>query len=266
MPSPLEHRPDLSTEQDQDPRIAGLLARFDEQLRRRPPWPKIECADRVIRHVSESWRGVLWSDLDEATADAVIRREIGRFEALGEWEWKLYSYDRPADLADRLRTAGFRPEDEEALLFAPIADLDPTSPTPPGVELRTVADEAGVAALVHVHEEVFGGDYEAFGRELLADLRAGRAAAVVALADGRPISSGRIEFYEGTEFAGLYGGGTLPEWRCRGVFRAIVAHRAALAATRGVRYLQTDASPDSRPILERLGFIRAATTTPFIHR
>lgn len=62
------------------------------------------------------------------------------------------------------------------------------------------------------------------------------------------------------------GGGTLPAWRGRGVFRALVAHRAALAGAAGFRYLYVDASADSRPILHRLGFVQLATTTPFTHR
>ena len=80
-----------------------------------------------------------------------------------------------------------------------------------------------------------------------------------------PIAAGRVEFHSGTDFASLWGGGTLAAWRGRGVFRSLVAHRAALASARGFRYLQVDASPDSRPILERLGFVELATTTPFIH-
>ena len=64
-------------------------------------------------------------------------------------------------------------------------------------------------------------------------------------------------------FASLYGGATLPEWRSRGIYRALVAARARLAAARGVRYLLVDASDDSRPILERLGFVVIGTTTPF---
>ncbi|MFC7649888.1 hypothetical protein ACFQX6_63320 [Streptosporangium lutulentum] len=85
------------------------------------------------------------------------------------------------------------------------------------------------------------------GRTLLADLgrRSGTVAAVVALAGRTPISAGRMEFHPGTDFAGLWGGGTLPAWRGRGVFRSLVARRAALAAARGFRYLQVDASPDS---------------------
>jgi hypothetical protein len=43
-------------------------------------------------------------------------------------------------------------------------------------------------------------------------------------------------------------------WRW-GDYRALVAHRANLAAERGRRYIEVDASDDSRPILERLGFV-----------
>lgn len=49
------------------------------------------------------------------------------------------------------------------------------------------------------------------------------------------------------------------------MFRALVAYRAARAAARGFRYLQVDASPDSEPILRRLGFVRLATTTPYTY-
>jgi GNAT superfamily N-acetyltransferase len=91
------------------------------------------------------------------------------------------------------------------------------------------------------------------------------AAAVIATAGELPVAAGRVEFRLGTDFASLWGGGTLPAWRHRGVFRSLVAHRAALAAARGFRYLQVDASAESRPILESLGFVELATTTPFTH-
>ena len=133
--------------------------------------------------------------------------------------------------------------------------------------LRAVIDQQGVEALVSVHDEVFGEDHSALGKSLLADLgRQHRAAvAVVAFARSIPIAVGRVEFHTGTDFASLWGGGTLPAWRGRGVFRSLVAYRAALASARGFRYLQVDGSPESRPILQRLGFVELATTTPFTH-
>ena len=87
---------------------------------------------------------------------------------------------------------------------------------------------------------------------------------VVAEAGAEVVCAAWVRFAEGTDFASLWGGGTLPAWRGRGIYRAIVAYRANLAATRGFRYLQVDASDDSRPILERLGFVPVTTTTPFI--
>ena len=74
-----------------------------------------------------------------------------------------------------------------------------------------------------------------------------------------------MEFHEGTDFASLWGGGTLPEWRGRGVFRTLVGHRAVLARDRGFRYLQVDALPTSRPILERMCFHPLPETTPWTH-
>jgi GNAT superfamily N-acetyltransferase len=74
-----------------------------------------------------------------------------------------------------------------------------------------------------------------------------------------------MELIPGTRFAGLWGGGTVEAWRGRGIYRALVAHRARIAADRGYRYLQVDASDESRPILERLGFAPLTTTTPYVH-
>ena len=243
-----------------------LLAIYEEQVRRRPTWEGVERADRVIRLLHPAWRGILWSDLDESNADAVIAREIERFEGVGEWEWKHYSHDTPPDLPRRLVAAGFVPDETETMLIAEVAALPRESPLPDGVELREVTDEAGSAAMARVHGEGFGEEpNEALEREVLEEIRSGTTRAVVAFAGDRPICAGRIELYKGTDFAALFGGATVPDWRRRGIFRAVVAQRTAWAADAGYRYLQTDASDDSRPILERLGFIPVAKTTPYLH-
>jgi GNAT superfamily N-acetyltransferase len=253
----------------------AVLAAFDEQVRRRPrpdtAGGRVERDERVIRCVAEGegWNGVIWTGLDAAGADAAIAAQVARFrEGSRPWEWKHYSYDRPPDLPERLLAAGFEPEPPETLLVAELAELPLGTPPPPGVELRPVAGEGDVAALVAVVDEVFGGEHAALGRLLLRALAAGArdVAAAVAFAGDVPIAAGRIELPEHGEFASLWGAGTLPAWRGRGVFRALVAYRARLAAERGFRYLQVDASDDSRPILERLGFVALATTTPYLHR
>jgi GNAT superfamily N-acetyltransferase len=250
----------------------AVLDAFNDQIRRHPqpdgPDGVVERDELVVRNVAadDGWSGVVWSALDAATADEAIAAQIRRF-GTQPWEWKHYSYDRPSDLPQRLLSAGFVAEEPETLLVAEIADLELDVPPPPGVTLVPVQDEAGVDALVSVHTAVFGGDHSGLGRSFLRglELAPDSAAAVVAVADTEPIAAGRMEFHVGTDFASLWGGGTVPAWRGRGVFRSMVAYRAALASARGFRFLQVDALPPSRPILERLGFVELATTTPYIH-
>lgn len=118
--------------------------------------------------------------------------------------------------------------------------------------------------MIEVHDRVFGTDHTRLRSSLTTQLRGAPQAStmVVAMAGDEPVSSGRIDFHPGADFAGLFGGGTLPQWRGRGIYRALVAHRAQLAAARGYRYLYVDASSQSSPILRRLGFDCLARTTP----
>jgi GNAT superfamily N-acetyltransferase len=253
---------------------AAVLAKFNDQLRRNPaaePGSRVERDEHLTRVISagDGWSGVLWSDLaglDPAGAGAMIAAEVRRFTDLGRpWEWKYYSYDQPADLPGRLAAAGLAAEPAETLLVAEVARLDLDVRPPAGVDLVPVAGADGAAAVVRVHDEVFGGDHAAAGAAITAALqsRPSPVQAVVATAGDVAISAGRVDFPDGSDFASLWGGGTLPAWRGRGVFRSLVAYRARLARERGYRYLQVDASPDSRPILKRLGFTELATTTPF---
>jgi GNAT superfamily N-acetyltransferase len=249
--------------------LAAVRAAFDDQMRRRvPPGPDstVEQDERVTRNLAldGSWAAVLWSDLTADDADEVIAVETAR--DVPYLEWKHYSGDRPADLPARLTAAGLTPEGPETVLIADLHELDLADAAPDGVHVATVDDEAGLDALVAVHHEVFGdlhpGTRTAVLTSLSLDPRPTEA--VVAWAGERPISAGRIEFSEGRDFAGLFGGGTAEDWRGRGVFRALVAHRAARARARGVRYLYVDAVPMSRPIFERLGFVQLTETTPYV--
>jgi GNAT superfamily N-acetyltransferase len=210
-----------------------ILSQFDEQMRRRA------APDSLF--VSEGWSAVLWRP-DDGNVEPLVARMR---ELPGHVEWKYYSHDGP-ELRERLAAAGLEPDDEETVVVAEAASIPP----PPGdVELRVVTDE-----FVELAAEVFGNRFD------LPE----RAVAVVALVDAQPVSGGRVDFEDGVEFAGLFGGITLPEFRGRGLYRATVAKRAELARERGYRWLYSDALPTSRPILERLGFVPITTTTPFM--
>ncbi|MEU9187140.1 GNAT family N-acetyltransferase [Streptomyces sp. NPDC048484] len=254
----------------------AALALFDREIREgaQPfsPDSVVERVGGVVRHVGpeQGWNGVLWSDLTESDADAAITEQTRYFAGLGElgreFEWKVYGHDRPDDLGQRLRAAGFTPEPTETLMIAETGELNLDAGPPPGVELRPVTDAAGIGLVVDVHEQAFGTSGARLRHQLLAQLDTApdTVVAVVALAGDVPVSSARMELVPGTRFAGLWGGGTVEAWRGRGIYRALVAHRARIAADRGYRYLQVDASDQSRPILQRLGFVPLTTTTPYV--
>jgi GNAT superfamily N-acetyltransferase len=212
----------------------GILALFDEQMRRK--------AAPDCLYVGNGWSAVLWRPDDPANVEPLVARMR---ELPGHVEWKYYSHDGP-ELRERLLAAGLEPEDEETVV---VAEAGSIPPPPDDVEIRIVTDE-----FVDLAAEVFGDRFD------LPE----KAVAVVAVVDGQAVSGGRVDFEDGVEFAGLFGGITLPEYRGRGLYRATVAKRAELARARGYRWLYSDALPTSRPILERNGFVAMTTTTPFV--
>lgn len=258
------------------PDTAELLAAYDAQLRDRVPdrlprGVRVERDGPLLRFVGLPGGGFVGyrdlGGLEGAELDELIARQVRVFAGRGEqFEWKLHGHDRPADLPRRLRVAGFAPEDAETVVIAPVAAVEGEPSLPAGVTLREVAERRDLDRIAALEEAIWQD-----GRGWLADsLEAERAAdpdaiaVVVAEAGETVVCAGWVRFEQGTDFATLWGGGTLPAWRGRGVYRAVVAHRANLAAARGFRLLEVDASAGSRPILERLGFVPVTTTTPFV--
>lgn len=250
----------------------ATLAAYDASMRADPP-PEAGVArvaapygdGRVLRTVGP-YNFIGWWVLTDATVATAVEGEAAYFRGLGqEVEWKLFSHDGPQGLARLLAGAGFVAEETETFVAL---DLDaglPPAPASDGFTVRRVTDRAGVQDLATANAAAFGRD-ESWRIDALAPrLEDGSVSLYVAYADdGQPISSGRLELAPGRPFAGLYGGGTDPAFRGRGVYRALVAARAAEAKSLGVRYLTVDARETSRPILQRLGFTPLATVTGWV--
>jgi ribosomal protein S18 acetylase RimI-like enzyme len=266
-----------------------LLAAYDAQLRADVPDPlpagvTVERDGPLLRFVGLDGGGFLtYIDLDGLSGDeldALIARQRDYFAGRGERvEWKLHGHDQPADLPQRLRAAGFEPEDQETVVVGPVAPLAATMPVlPEGVRLREVSARADLERIVRMEEAVWGDSRGWLADSLEKEIAADPQALTVLVAEVVPadapqgppgaaeelVSAGWVRYMAGTGFGTLWGGSTLPQWRGRGLYKALVVHRARLAAQRGYTYLQVDASDDSRPILERLGFVPITTTTPYV--
>ncbi|MEK2472445.1 GNAT family N-acetyltransferase [Streptomyces noursei] len=254
--------------------IDGLLAAYDEQMRGVPPNPPIGVTyeqDGPLLRVVGQFRGFVSAPRDlgvgGAELDRLIVRQRDCFAARGEAvEWKTRGHDLPADLTDRLRAAGFVPEERETVLIGRAEEMAGAPVLPAGVTLRRVTADADMHRIAAMETAVWDQDWGWLADDLISRVAAApdEITVLVAEAGGAVVSAAWLVFREGTDFAGLWGGSTLPEWRGRGIYRALVAARAQLAVARGVRYLQVDASDDSAPILRRLGFHAVTTTTPYV--
>jgi GNAT superfamily N-acetyltransferase len=259
-----------------DDDVAALLSAYDAQLRVHVPdrLPEGVCLERdgpLMRMVGFAGRGMVGyrdlGGLDGRELDQLIARQVKIFAERGEpFEWKLHGHDRPADLAERLSAAGFVPEDVETVVIASTADINIEASLPGGVILREVYERSDLERIEEMENAVWNEDDDSRADSLEQEHAADPDGLTIAVAEAGDtvVCAGWVRFPEGTEFATLWGGGTLPAWRGRGIYRALVGYRARLAAERGRRYVQVDASDDSRPILQRLGFVAVTTTTPFV--
>jgi len=253
-----------------------MLAAYDAELRAYvPPIPAegetIERDGPVLRFMRDDGQGwVLYQHLgglEGEALDALIARQVEVFAKRGQrFEWKHHTHDLPVDLPDRLRAAGFVPEDQETVVIGEVEGIAGPVVVPEGVRLREVTARPDLERIARMEGEVWGErhtDLVGFlASEIAADPESVRI--VVAEAGDTVVCASWIRFPIGTDIATLWGGATLAAWRRKGIYRATVTYRANLAAARGFRYLQVDASDDSRPILERLGLVAVTTTTPYV--
>lgn len=250
-----------------------LLAVYDAEMRVHPPFsrvrvveePGLTCVVDDLPGVHGGW--VTYTRLDTRNAQRAIRSKVDFFRARDRsFEWTVFDQDTPSDLKQRLRQHGFESEAPKALLAL---DLD-AEPNIGGAvtdaDVRIVADPAWIDTIMDVQRAVWHEDFSELAAELYRDLQADPAhlSAYLAYADGLPASTGWTWFFDGSRFARLNGGCTLPAFRGRGLYTALVSVRAQEARLRRVRFLVVDANQHSRPILEKMGFHFLTYSQPFV--
>ncbi|MDN5977253.1 GNAT family N-acetyltransferase [Acidipropionibacterium jensenii] len=140
------------------------------------------------------------------------------------------------------------------------------SEPPTGVTLRRLTVPEEMRAALDVQDAVFGGTPRAqrMLREILTRQSNGENVELwAAETNGRIASAGRIDPIAGTAFAGIWGGATLTPYRGRGIYRALTAARVRSAMSHGARWIHSDSTEFSRPILERAGLMRITGTVPW---
>jgi GNAT superfamily N-acetyltransferase len=226
-----------------------------------------EVTENIVRHVNlgEGEGFIAYSSLTHENANTVIREQITYFENLKQnFEWKYYTHDEPSDLLERLRTHGFTIEEHEASLVLELDALPETLQQQSTHDIRLLTRVEELQDVQIVETSVWGGDQSNIIKYLANNLQTqpDNLRVYVAYVDNKPVSSAWMFFHEGSQFASLWGGSTIKDYRGLGIYTELVAIRAQKAIQRGAKFLTVDASPMSQPILEKLGFQFLTYTYP----
>ena len=227
-----------------------LLTAYDDQLRTDAEMAR---AREVIRDGPLLWAvfdhggfvsyrdlgGLEGDDLDD-----LIERTVAHYRddtEVSSFEWKSRGHDLPADLGERLVAHGLVAEprrDGDDRRGIPARGRRAPRRTPSGpVVVRRIGSRA--ATLVGDLTRMLASPGRPSSAPVAGPshrLLAGRARVRATRSSGSPRSAarssaaGRLTPVAGTEFAGIWGGSTLPEFRGRGIYRALVAARARVGA------------------------------------
>lgn len=252
-----------------------LLAAYDEQLRTHAetlgavtvvnlgPLLLVTFPGRRGLVTYRDLRGTRAEAIRQLVADALswFAEDAG----IRQVEWKTREHDEAPGLAEALERAGFTAADPESVMIGEAQLLAVDVPAPAGVAFRRVYREPDIRAMTTMHDEVFGrrqsvGAVESMLRRVTDHDGVELWVAEIA---GNMVCTGRLEPVNASDFAGIWGGATVPEWRGRGIYRALTAARARSALALGKTLIHSDSTEHSRPILERYGLTKVTTTTPY---
>jgi hypothetical protein len=252
-----------------------LLAAYDKQLRTDAETPSAVSVTGIgpLRLVTfAGGRGfITYRDLDGADEDAIrklVRQALDHYRAdpmISRVEWKTRGHDHAPGLHEALLEGGFTQGQPESIMLGEAGALAVDVELPSGVTLRRVTQEPDVRAMTAMVAVAFGDPVSDDMAEALLRRLSSRDGMElwVAEAHGQIISAGRLEPVHGTDFAGIWGGATLWQWRGRGIYRALTAARARSALRMHKTLVHSDSTEYSRPILERSGLVKVSTTTPY---
>jgi hypothetical protein len=210
-----------------------------------------------------SLRYVLWHQFPQQRIAEIVAREtkdvVGKAKVL---IWKVYAHDAPCEpLRAHLIAHGFEENDPSKLMVAPVTTiLENAQRHSSTLTIRELKTPQSLGAYQTIWDHVWPDQPNARYVDDYRDILQRGDPNVVFFAaftsNNEPVSSGYMFHQIGARFALLCGGTTKAEWRGQRAYTSLVAERAQHAMNRGADHLSVEASAESLPILEKLGFVR----------
>jgi GNAT superfamily N-acetyltransferase len=161
--------------------------------------------------------------------------------------WEVSSGSTPSGLEQELRAVGMQ-TNETAAMLALACTAEPASATPAVTVERVESDDQ----FRQVREIFERSDGWTPSEDWLRG--GGHVTRYLARIEQQPVATADITWLEDERAAFLGGALTLPQYRGRGAYRALVHARWRDAVAAGRSLLVTQSEPMSQPILMRLGF------------
>jgi GNAT superfamily N-acetyltransferase len=219
---------------------------------------------RLIRYPERFWSpsflpAMVTCTSERAPVDGVVGEVVAQVRAWGLGELSWWVSDRTPAIEAALIGRGAQLAETVRVLALDLRDGRIELDVPPDVATHLVRDEATLRAATLVRTagwEQPMPDEPQFAADLartVRDLARWSEFKVVATIGGSPVATGGCEIVDGV--ARLWSGVTLPEWRGRGAYRAVLRERLTLASRHGADMaLVKGRVGTSGPILRRAGF------------
>ena len=241
-----------------------ILRLYDTQVRANPvatPSLKVVTGGQVTR-LEGAFNFICNWTFDEHTAPQAVASQASYFKKLNQTlMWRVYDHDQPSNIGDCLTANGFTPSPKGTMM---VLSLEHTDIKDAGHDIRRVTTTDALKDYLKISQAAFGddevADFEYFEQLLALD----DFSFFCGYVDGQPAVCSHLQIQPNSIFGQLFGGGVSEAFRGKGLYRASVATRVALARVRGLKYLTTEARETSRPILESLGFVALTKETTWI--
>ena len=243
----------------------SLLVRYDKDLRLRIMYPEAhkEITNNVVRIVRQApgMNFVAFTFANESQLHEAIHQEVEYFVPLNQpFTWKVYEHDLLPNLRDELISHGFASdEDPAAVMVLDVCNAPATPHQPAQADIRRIDAVEDLKDIIYVLDKVWGGHNTWVNDRLGKHLEIpGYLSVYAAYVKDEPASIAWTYFPRG-QFATLFAGSTLPEYRKQGLYTSLLETRLKEIHERGYRYAVVEAGAMSKPIVAKHGFQHLTT-------
>jgi hypothetical protein len=239
---------------------SSMLQLYDRELRIEIEYPDMrrEALPGLVRYIrpAPGMSFISYSRLEAAGLDTAIQTQAAHFNSQGlRLTWKVLDHDSPPELKAHLLGNGFLPDDPGALMVLDLQQTPASLMAAIPSSVRHLHQREELEDVIAIEQQVWGGNFDWMRQRMGGHLEVpGYLSIYIATVDDQPACCGWTYYPPRSQFASLWGGSSVPQYRKRGLFTAILAARVQEAARRGRRYLIVEAGPESRPIVARHGF------------